>query len=77
MFFAGAGAGVYTMRRWQKFRDSLSVAGLQDRAKGFRAGWAVLNEEFSTTAQTKEAELTERYLSTDSDKLLPAPSRED
>jgi hypothetical protein len=60
-FAAGAGAGVYAAARARRLAQSLTVEGLQDRARGLAAAARVFREEVSTGRHERESELRERF----------------
>jgi len=59
-FVAGAGAGVYAVRRARRVAEAVTFDGLRDRANGALVGLRAFRDEVATGRAEKETELRER-----------------
>jgi hypothetical protein len=59
-FVAGAGAGVYAVRRAKRAAEVLTAEGLADRMAGWSLGAHLFGEEVRAGMQEKETELRRR-----------------
>lgn len=78
-FAAGAGAGVYAAVRVRRVAESLTVAGLRDRASGLALGARLLRDEVAAGQAEKESELRERLglVPRGRPALVPSPAPAD
>ena len=60
-FVAGAGAGVYTMVRIRRLKESFTADGLSDRWHALSLGLRMLRDEVAQGQAEAETELRERF----------------